>query len=245
MLKAYGRFYACGEIYEGWFDVDTISKCVNFEGLEFRCVKFLPPVKPEKIICVGLNYIDHAKELKMEIPDEPVIFLKPPSSLIGDGDSIVIPDLPDGLNRVDYEGELAIVISKKCRSISRENFEEFVLGYTCFNDVTARDIQKKDGQWTRAKSFDTFASLGPYIVNVDPSDLQIVTRLNGKVVQKSRTSNLIFDVGYLVEFISSVMTLKKGDVIATGTPAGVGAIKRGDIVEVEIEKIGTLENKVI
>ncbi len=244
-MKAYGRFYSCGEVYEGWFELERNG--INFDGLFFdtKCVKFLPPVKPEKIVCVGLNYIDHAKELGMEIPDEPVIFLKPPSSIVGDGDAVVIPTLPKRLSRVDYEGELAVVISKKCKNVSKDDFEDFVLGYCCFNDVTARDIQKKDGQWTRAKSFDTFAPIGPYVVKVDPSDLEIKTKLNGKVVQKSRTSNLIFGVGELLEFISGIMTLKRGDVIATGTPAGVGAVKRGDVVEVEIEGIGTLRNKFV
>ncbi len=244
-MKAYGRFYSCGEVYEGWFELERNG--INFDGLFFdaKCVKFLPPVKPEKIVCVGLNYIDHAKELGMEIPDEPVIFLKPPSSIVGDGDAVVIPTLPKRLSRVDYEGELAVVISKKCKNVSKDDFEDFVLGYCCFNDVTARDVQKKDGQWTRAKSFDTFAPIGPYVVKVDPSDLEIKTKLNGKVVQKSRTSNLIFGVGELLEFISGIMTLKRGDVIATGTPAGVGAVKRGDVVEVEIEGIGTLRNKFV
>ncbi len=220
---------------------------LSFEGVEYRldAVRFLPPVKPEKIVCVGLNYIDHARELNMEIPDEPVIFLKPPSSLVGNDDCVIIPDLPDGLNRIDYEGELAVVISKRCRNVLAEDYEDYVLGYTCFNDVTARDLQKKDGQWTRAKSFDTFACLGPYVVRVDPSSLRITTRLNGKVVQDSTTANLIFGVDKLIEFISGIMTLKRGDVIATGTPAGVGRVNRGDVVEVEIEKIGVLRNRFI
>jgi len=248
-MEAYGRFYACGELYEGFFEVDGEKGELNFEGLKFRlnAVKFLPPSKPEKIVCVGLNYIDHARELKMEIPDEPVIFLKPPSSLIGHEDRVVIPDLPPELSRVDYEGELAFIISKKCKNVSSSDFEDYILGYCCFNDVTARDLQRKDGQWIRAKSFDTFACAGPYAVKLDskPENLRIQTRLNGNVVQNSSTSNLIFGVGDLIEFISGIMTLKRGDIVATGTPAGVGRVSRGDVVEVEIEKIGILRNEFI
>jgi 2-keto-4-pentenoate hydratase/2-oxohepta-3-ene-1,7-dioic acid hydratase in catechol pathway len=244
-MEAYGRFYARGELFEGYFKI--ANGILDFEGLKFelKSVKFLPPVKPEKIVCVGLNYIDHAEELNMEIPDEPVIFLKPPSSLVGHEDCVEIPELPEGLNRVDYEGELAFIIAKKCKNVSAEDFEDYILGYSCFNDVTARDIQKIDGQWTRAKSFDTFACLGPYAVKIDPSNLKIETRLNGKVVQSSTTSNLIFNVGSLLEFISEIMTLSRGDVIATGTPAGVGRVRRNDVVEVEIEGIGILRNKFV
>ncbi len=244
----YGRFYACGEVYEGHFTLK--DGIIDFEGLKFReeAVKFLPPSRPEKIVCVGLNYIDHAKELKMEIPDEPVIFLKPPSSLIGHEDCVVIPDLPEGMDRIDYEGELAFIVSKKCKNVSADDFEDYVLGFCCFNDVTARDLQKKDGQWTRAKSFDTFACAGPYAVEPDklnPGNLRIRTLLNGKVVQDSNTSNLVFGAGELLEFISGIMTLKRGDIVATGTPAGVGRVKRGDVVEVEIEGIGVLRNRFV
>ncbi len=240
-MKAYGRFIARGEIYEGYFTFS--SRMLNFDGLEFpvHAVRFLAPVQPSKIVCVGLNYVDHARELKMELPKEPVIFMKPSTSIIGHEDII---ELPKQSNRVDYEGELGVVIGKKCRNASREEAYEYIMGYTCFNDVTARDLQQKDGQWTRSKSFDTFAPIGPYVVSISPSNLKIETRLNGKTVQSSTTSNLIFDVAGLVEFISSIMTLKKYDVIATGTPAGVGRLKSGDVVEVEIEKIGILRNYV-
>jgi len=239
-MLAYGRFIAHGEIYEGFFEVK--NGVIDFDGLEFKHAKFLPPVKPTKIVCVGLNYIDHAKELNMPLPDEPVLFLKPPSAVIGHEDFI---ELPSQSKRVDYEGELAIVIAKKCKNVGRDEALDYVLGYTCFNDVTARDLQQKDGQWTRAKSFDTFAPIGPYVACFkDASNLKIETRLNGKVVQSSNTSNLIFDVPKLVEFVSSIMTLSKGDVIATGTPAGVGMLKPGDVVEVEIENIGVLRNYV-
>ncbi len=239
-MLAYGRFVAHGEIFEGYFEIE--NGIIDFEGLRFENVKFLPPVKPEKIICIGLNYMDHAKELNMELPEEPIIFLKPPSAVIGHEDFI---ELPKQSKRVDYEGELAVIIAKRCKNVSREDALEYVLGYTCFNDVTARDLQRKDGQWTRAKSFDTFAPIGPYVACFkDASNLRIQTRVNGKVVQSSTTSNLIFDVPTLIEFVSSIMTLKRGDVIATGTPAGVGELKHGDIVEVEIENIGTLRNYV-
>ncbi len=239
-MLAYGRFVVHGEILEGYFEIE--NGIIDFEGLRFENVRFLPPVKPEKIICIGLNYTDHAKELNMELPEEPIIFLKPPSAVIGHEDFI---ELPRQSKRVDYEGELAVVMAKRCKNVSREDALEYILGYTCFNDVTARDLQKKDGQWTRAKSFDTFAPIGPYVACFkDASNLRIQTRVNGKVVQSSTTSNLIFNIPTLIEFVSSIMTLKRGDVIATGTPAGVGELKHGDIVEVEIENIGTLRNYV-
>ncbi|AEA46765.1 fumarylacetoacetate hydrolase family protein [Archaeoglobus veneficus] len=240
-MKAYGRFIARGELCEGYFDVSSGS--LNFDGIEFPLngVKFLPPVEPSKIVCVGLNYIDHARELNMEIPEEPVIFMKPSTAIIGHEDFI---ELPPQSSRVDYEGELAVVIGRKCRNVSSEEAYDYVMGYTCFNDVTARDLQQKDGQWTRSKSFDTFAPIGPYVVSLSPSNLKIETRLNGKTVQSSTTSNLIFDVPKLIEFISSIMTLKKHDVIATGTPAGVGKLNSGDVVEIEIEGIGVLRNYV-
>lgn len=239
-MLAYGRFIAHGEIFEGYFEIE--NDIIDFEGLEFESVKFLPPVKPEKIICIGLNYVDHAEELNMELPKEPIIFLKPPSAIIGHEDFI---ELPRQSKRVDYEGELAVVMAKRCKNVSREDALEYILGYTCFNDVTARDLQRKDGQWTRSKSFDTFAPIGPYVACFkDASNLRIQTRVNGKIVQNSTTSNLIFDVPTLIEFISSVMTLKRGDIIATGTPAGVGELRSGDVVEVEIENIGVLRNYV-
>ncbi len=235
----YGRFVFGGRIYEGNFDIDDDYVYFGNAEMPRRFVKFLPPTEPSKIVAVGLNYVDHAAELSMPLPDEPVIFLKPPSAVIGDGDPIVLPDV----GRIDYEGELAVVIAKECRDVAASDAADYILGYTCFNDVTARDLQAKDGQWTRAKSFDTFAPLGPYIAELDDAGkLSIVTRLNGEVVQKSNTSNMVFDVFELVSFISSVMTLKPGDVIATGTPAGVGQLRHGDVVEVEIEGIGVLRN---
>lgn len=238
-----GRFVVNGKIYEGRFQIS--KKMLIFDSIEFPIsqVKFLPPVIPTKIVAVGLNYIDHANELGMVVPEEPIIFLKPPSAVIGDGDHIVFP--PNS-RRVDYEGELGVVIAKRCKKVPKERAKDVILGYTCFNDVTARDLQAKDGQWTRAKSFDTFAPLGPYIVELeDASKLKIETRVNGEIKQRSTTSNMIFDVFTLVEFISSIMTLEAGDVIATGTPSGIGELKSGDFVEVEIEKIGVLKNWVL
>ena len=212
------------------------------EVLSLEDVTLLPPSQPSKIVCVGLNYVKHAQELKMPLPDEPILFLKPPSAILAPGGQIVYPS---SSIQVDYEGELAVVIGKRCRNISADEAEKYILGYTCFNDVTARDLQRKDGQWTRAKSFDTFAPFGPWIGKIDPSDADIKTRVNGKLVQDSNTSDLIFSVPRLVQFISAVMTLEPGDVIATGTPPGVGQLQKGDLVEVEIEGIGVLKNSVV
>lgn len=206
-------------------------------------LKILAPVLPSKIIGVGLNYRDHAEELKMSLPQEPILFLKPPTTVIGHEEVILLP--PESAE-VHYEGELAIVIGKELyRPTKYKEVEEAILGYTCFNDVTARDLQRKDGQWTRSKSFNTFAPVGPFIVkDIDPDNLSLKTRINGKVVQNSNTSELIFKPIELVYFISQVMTLLPGDIIATGTPPGVGPLKSGDVVEVEIENIGTLRNYV-
>jgi 2-keto-4-pentenoate hydratase/2-oxohepta-3-ene-1,7-dioic acid hydratase in catechol pathway len=197
-------------------------------------------INPTKIIAIGLNYLDHAKELKMSIPYYPLIFMKPPTSVIGNGDAIILPPQTKELN---YEGELAVVIKEKARNVSKDKARRFIAGYTCANDVTARDLQRIDGQWTRAKSFDTFSPLGPRIVSdIDPKNLSIITRVNGAVKQNSNTKNMIFDVFELVSFVSEIMTLLPGDVIITGTPPGVGAIEVGDVVEVEIEGIGVLKN---
>lgn len=205
-------------------------------------VRILPPCTPSKIIGIGLNYKDHAEEMGVPLPEDPIIFIKPSTSVIGHGDTIILPSISQ---RVDYEGELAVVIGKKARKVSAENAKEYILGYTCFNDITARDLQKKDVQFTRSKSFDTFSSFGPWIVNdIDPMDLRIETRVNNEIKQKSRTSFLYRNVYQLVSYISSVMTLLPGDVIATGTPSGVGPLKDGDVVEIMIEGIGVLRNYV-
>ena len=210
--------------------------------IDYERVPLLPPCEPTKIVCVGLNYSDHAKEMNTAKPKEPVIFLKPPSAVIGHMDEIFYPEMS---KRVDYEAELAIIIKNTVRNIPEDMVDVNVLGYTCFNDVTARDLQTKDGQWTRAKSFDTFAPMGPYIArDINPDRLDIKLYLNGELKQSSNTSKLFFKARKLVSFISKIMTLNRGDVIATGTPGGIGAMQRGDKVEVEIGEIGKLINYV-
>ena len=198
--------------------------------------------QPTKVVLVGLNYKDHARELEMPLPDEPILFLKPPTALIGPEDYIVYPAQT---KRVDYEAELAVVIKYECKNVEPGEVMDFVEGFTCLNDVTARDLQSKDVQWTRAKSFDTFCPIGPKIVkDIEPNNVKIQSYLNGELRQDSNTSNFIFPVEELVSFTSKVMTLLPGDVIATGTPSGIGAMQRGDTVEIKIEGIGTLRNYV-
>lgn len=221
---------------------DIVENVEAEDEVSFSDVRMLSPISPTKIVALGLNYKDHAEETGLPVPDEPLIFLKPPSAVIGSGETILIPK---GVGRVDYEAELAVVIGRKCKNVSEEKASEYILGYTCFNDVTARHLQKKDGQWTRSKSFDTFAPVGPWIsMELDPSDLAIKLYLNGEIRQSSRTSRMIFNVYQVVSFVSRVMTLEPGDVIATGTPSGIGPIKDGDEVVVEIEGIGKLINYV-
>ncbi len=203
----------------------------------------LAPCTPSKIIALGLNYKDHAQELGLPLPQEPLIFLKPPSALIGPGEKIV---LPTQSKRVDYEGELAVVIGRRAKDVSLEEALDYVLGYTCFNDVTARDLQKRDGQWTRAKSFDTFAPCGPWIeTSIDPTNLKIETFLNGEKRQSSSTRELVFSVPEIISFISQIMTLWPGDIIATGTPPGIGPLKSGDTIEISIQHVGKLTNQVL
>ncbi|OCC16230.1 Fumarylacetoacetate hydrolase family protein [Dissulfuribacter thermophilus] len=205
-------------------------------------VTLLAPCVPSKIVCVGLNYRDHAKELGMELPEEPLIFLKPPSSVIGPYEEIVIPRQSQ---RVDHEAELAVVVGKRAKDVSPEEAMNYVLGFTCLNDVTARDLQKKDIQFTRSKSFDTFCPIGPWIeTEFEPKNQGVRCRVNGQIKQDSTLSNLIHSPQSLLSFISSIMTLEPGDIIATGTPKGVSALKPGDEVTVEIEGIGELKNKV-
>jgi 2-keto-4-pentenoate hydratase/2-oxohepta-3-ene-1,7-dioic acid hydratase in catechol pathway len=205
-------------------------------------VRLLAPCVPTKVVAVGLNYRDHAKELGMAVPENPVLFLKPPTAVIGPGDNIIYPAMS---RQVDYEGELGIVIRDRISRIAPGDTRKHILGYTCANDVTARDLQKQDGQWTRAKGFDTFCPVGPWIeTDLDPDDLMIETYLNGERMQSSRTSQFVFNVDRLVSFISQVMTLHPGDLIITGTPAGIGSMKIGDEVEVRIEGIGVLKNRV-
>jgi 2-keto-4-pentenoate hydratase/2-oxohepta-3-ene-1,7-dioic acid hydratase in catechol pathway len=221
-----------------------------FDGIEMqgrKCdlgeVELLPPVFPQKIVAVGLNYRDHAQEFGLELPEEPVLFMKPPTALLAPGGEIVYPAMS---KRVDYEAELVLVCGKECHNIAPEEAPDFILGYTCGNDVTARDLQIKDGQWTRAKSFDTFCPLGPFIeTDIDPADLAIELRINGEVRQSSNTANMAFSPADLLSFVSRIMTFLPGDVIMTGTPSGVGEMHPGDEVEVLISGLAPLRNTVV
>lgn len=209
-------------------------------------VRLLSPSQPSKIVCVGRNYREHAKELNHEIPTSPLIFLKPPSSVIAHGDEVRRPHKLS--QRVDHEGELGVVIGKRCHDPrDDEDVRSYILGYTCVNDVTARDLQNIDGQWTRAKGFDTFCPIGPVIADgLDPwKGVRIETKLNGQVRQSGTTADFIFPLDVIVRYIASVMTLEPGDVIATGTPAGVGPMQAGDVVEVTVEGVGNLRNPIV
>ncbi len=208
----------------------------------FTEVKFLAPACPTKIVNVGLNYRQHVLEMKHDLPSEPVLFFKPPSSILSPGEEIVVPKMSE---RVDYEGELGVVIKKRAKDVNADQAPDFILGFTCVNDVTARDLQKKDGQWGRAKGFDTFTPVGPWIVtDLDPRSAHIETYLNGERKQSGDTSQMIFPVYELVSFISQVMTLEPGDIISTGTPPGIGPMQPGDLVDVSIQGIGFLRNSV-
>ena len=206
-------------------------------------VKVLAPVLPRsKVVAVGKNYADHAAEMNSSVPDEPIIFLKPNTSVVGPGDTITWPRMAES---IDYEGELAIVIGRICKDVPRERFSDVIFGYTIANDVTSRDLQKKDGQWTRAKGFDSFCPLGPWIeTEFTPANQVIKTTVNGEVKQNEAISSLIFSVPEIIDFVSSVMTLLPGDVILTGTPAGIGPMPAGAEVSISIDGIGTLTNKV-
>jgi 2-keto-4-pentenoate hydratase/2-oxohepta-3-ene-1,7-dioic acid hydratase in catechol pathway len=225
-----------GDVFGAWRETGRRVKLS--EG------KLLAPVCPSKVVALGLNYRDHAREMKMPIPAEPILFLKPASSVIGPGAPILYP--AGGITaRVDYEAELAIVIGKLARHVPASEAAKYILGYTCLNDVTARDLQAKDGQWTRAKSFDTFCPIGPGIeTELDPSGLKVEAILNGKTMQSSTTRELIFDVPNIVAQVSRVMTLLPGDVIATGTPPGVGPMQPADTITIVVEGIGRLTNPV-
>ena len=246
------RFKASGKTRYGVLEG---ARVVEYSGTPFgtfrrgrkkfplKQVVLLAPVVPSKIVAVGLNYRDHAQELNAPIPEEPILFLKPPTALIGPNDPIVYPALSE---RVDYEAELGIVIKKRCRHVPPERAREYVLGYTCVNDVTARDLQRKDGQWTRAKSFDTFCPVGPCIAtDIDPNGVDVEAYLNEERKQASNTKHFIFPLEDVVARISQVMTLLPGDLIATGTPSGIGPMQPGDRVEVRIEGIGRLKNSAV
>jgi 2-keto-4-pentenoate hydratase/2-oxohepta-3-ene-1,7-dioic acid hydratase in catechol pathway len=218
---------------------------VTLTGTSFPLadVRLLAPMLPSKVVCVGKNYADHAREMRGEPPAEPVIFLKPSTAVCGPGDPIIRPARLS--ERVDFEGELAVVIGRLCREVPVARAAEVIFGYTCANDVTARDLQARDGQWARAKGFDTFCPLGPWIeTDIDPGGLALTTRLNGEVKQSASTSLLLHDVATLIAYVSAAMTLLPGDVLLTGTPAGVGPMQAGDEVSVTIDGIGTLSNLV-
>ncbi len=249
------RFEQMGRTAYGILDGEKISVLwgLPYEGglanttgevMSLPEVTLLAPCEPSKIIALGLNYRDHAAEFGNPVPDEPLIFMKPSTAVIGPDEVIVYPAMS---RRVDYEAELAVVLGKTARHVPEEKAFDYVLGYTCFNDVTARDLQKKDGQFTRAKGFDTFAAMGPWIETDigDPDRLEVEAVLNGARKQHSNTSNMVFGVATLISFISRIMTLLPGDVIATGTPSGIGPMQVGDVVEIKVEKIGTLRNQVV
>jgi 2-keto-4-pentenoate hydratase/2-oxohepta-3-ene-1,7-dioic acid hydratase in catechol pathway len=203
-------------------------------------VRLLAPVLPSKVVCLGKNYAAHAAEFDSDVPDEPLIFLKPSTAVIGPGDAIPLPSIS---RRVDYEGELAVVIGRLAKGVRAEEAFRYILGYTCANDVTMRDLQKKDGQWTRAKGFDGSCPLGPWLeTELDPTDAPLETRVNGEVRQSATTSEMVFGVATIVEYVTTFMTLLPGDVLLTGTPEGVGKLEPGDRVEVDVDGIGTLTN---
>jgi 2-keto-4-pentenoate hydratase/2-oxohepta-3-ene-1,7-dioic acid hydratase in catechol pathway len=203
-------------------------------------IKILPPCMPSKLVCVGLNYKDHAEEVKMKLPDKPLLFIKPNTTIIGQNEYIIYPGQS---NRVDYEAELAIIMKKDAKNITVSDAKDFIFGYTCANDITARDLQLKDGQWTRAKSFDTFCPLGPFLVtDIDPANLDIRLFVNNELKQNSNTNQMIFGVCQIISYISEIMTLLAGDVVLTGTPDGIGNLNKGDEVIVSIDNIGELRN---
>ena len=217
--------------------------CYDGESLPLEACRLLAPCEATKIVCVGKNYYDHAVEMGEGVPEQPILFLKAPNTLNHPEGTVHAPTF---VGRLDYEGELAFVIRRRAKDVKAENFADYILGYTCLNDVTARDVQKGDGQWTRGKSMDGFAPIGPVVTDeVDPAALAIETRLNGTVVQQGNTSQFMTAVPQLLAFITASMTLEPGDVVTTGTPAGVGPMAPGDTVEVTVQGIGTLRNHII
>ncbi len=245
------RVSANNETFYGVLEGELVRRlvCAPFEGIQLdgreyplSQVRILAPVEPSKVVCIGKNYYAHAVEMQSTPPEQPLMFLKPSTSVIGPEDVIVYP--PDS-ERLDYEAELGIVISRRCKDVAEDDFQDVILGYTCINDVTARDLQAKDGQWTRAKGFDTFCPIGPWIeTELDPFSVRVESRLNGRVCQSESTAIMMHNVKKLVAYITRVMTLLPGDVIATGTPAGIGPMQAGDWIEVEVEGIGVLRNRV-
>jgi len=250
----YVRFQRKGEdaVLQGWLEGEQVGLIAGpLFGAHRRIpaiqpaasVKLLAPWLPGKIVCVGRNYAEHAREHHVDVPDVPLLFLKPPSSVIGPGEGILLPPQSE---QVEHEAELAVVIGRRTRNATADEAMGCIFGYTIANDVTARDLQQRDGQWTRAKGFDTFCPLGPWIdTEVNPHDLRILCRVNGQIRQLGSTRDMVFSVPQLVAFISGIMTLEVGDILLTGTPAGVGRLETGDAVQVEIEGIGILENPVL
>ncbi len=244
-----GQPQTISELHGHPFGIDPAGVRLTGQRYPLAEVRLLAPVLPSKVVAVGRNYAEHVREMRElsgqpQLPREPVLFLKPSTSVTGPGDRIAYPvKLTD---RVDYEGELAVIIGRLCRDVPKDRAEDVIFGYTCANDVTARDLQLRDGQWTRAKGFDTFCPLGPWMeTGTDPSDLGITTTVNGEVRQHARTRELLWDVPSLIEYVRAGMTLLPGDVLLTGTPEGVGPLADGDEVSVTIESIGTLTNKVV
>jgi len=248
----YARFSKNGETHYGLVDGDHIkviqgdlfdpSHEVTDEAHPLDEVRLLAPVEPGKLVCVGLNYRLHAEESGLAVPDDPMLFICSPEAIIASGDTILLNNDHD---RIEFEAEIAIVVGKTCKDVTREQAGDYIFGYTCANDVSNRDLQLKDGQFARAKSFDTYKPLGPWIATgLDPDNVAIELRQNGEVRQSSNTNDMIFSIGEIFEFISGVMTLKPGDVIITGTPSGVGPMKEGDRISITIEGIGELENTV-
>ncbi len=246
------RVMAGSESFYGVIDENRVLRLkgfpfdkIEYAGIEYEldAVKLLAPCQPSKIVAVGKNYAAHADEMGEGRPKEPLLFLKPSTSVIGPNDFIVYPNIS---KRLDYEGELGVVIGRRCRNIKAGHAKEYIFGYTCLNDVTARDIQKSDHQWTRGKGFDTFCPVGPHIeTELDASRLSIATRLNKEVRQNSTTDMMTYNIDELICYITEVMTLLPGDIVATGTPEGIGSMEAGDLVEVEIEGIGVLRNTVV
>lgn len=247
------RFKAGDDIAYGLAESEGVtlyqgSPFVAWEATEtlipWESVQLLAPVLPSKVVAVGKNYVDHAEEMDSDLPDEPVIFLKPATAVVGPNAPVVLPRISD---EVHHEAELAVVMGRVARNIRAEDASQYVLGYTAANDVTARDLQGRDGQWTRAKGFDTFCPLGPAIeTELDPRErLAVIARVNGEVRQAGFTADMVFGVAEILEFVAAVMTLLPGDVVLTGTPSGVGPVESGDLMEVEVDGIGTLANRAV
>ena len=240
------------EVFYAILEKDAVERLngTPYDGIErdgrkysIEDVQLLAPAEPTKIVCVGKNYKAHADEMKEGQPEEPLLFLKPNTCIVGNGDNVVYPALS---KRVDYEAELGVVIGKKAHAVEPGHAAEYIFGYTCLNDVTARDIQKGDGQWTRGKGFDTFCPIGPWIeTELDAGNTRIRSILNGEVRQDSTTAMMTHSIDKLICYMSACMTLLPGDIIATGTPEGIGPMQRGDVIEVEIEGIGTLKNRIV